>query len=57
MTAELEQIIKDDFESWSGGFPPSDRNEIEVYVESSRPGDTDPDEVRAFLIKWMDAQT
>ncbi len=54
MTAEdLQKLIKTDFEEWSGGFPPELREQIQVYMDAARPGDTDEQEVRTILETWM----
>jgi hypothetical protein len=50
---ELEALIKRDFEEWSGGFPPESPEQIQVYVDAARPGDTDEDAVRSILRTWM----
>lgn len=49
----LTQRIKEDFGEWSGGFPPESPEQIEIYIEAARPGDTDAEAVRALLIDWM----
>jgi hypothetical protein len=55
-TDDLTKLIKEDFGEWTDGFPPELREQIQVYIDSSRPGNTDEEEVRAILETWMSEQ-
>jgi hypothetical protein len=46
--------IREDFLTWSGGFPPESNAQIAVFVETAIPADADPDFVRQVLTAWMD---
>jgi hypothetical protein len=53
MTTELTQVerqrVRQDFEAWSGGFPPVSEEQVEVYVEQALPNDLDAEAVRRWL--------
>ena len=48
------KAIKQDFLTWSGGFPPESDEQIFVYVETARSSETDDEEVRNLLKTWME---
>ena len=50
-----EQRIREDFITWSGGFPPESNEEIAMYVEVARPFDTAAGDVSRLLKQWMRA--
>jgi hypothetical protein len=46
--------IKDDFLTWSGGFPPDSEQHIFIYLEYAYDANAgDEDEVRKMLRVWM----
>ena len=45
--------VREDFLTWSGGFPPESDAQIAVFVETAIPADADPEVVRQFLAAWM----
>jgi hypothetical protein len=46
--------IRDDFLTWSGGFPPDSEQQIFIYMEYVYGDDAeDADEVREMLRNWM----
>jgi len=45
--------VREDFLTWSGGFPPESDAQIAVFVETAIPSDADPEVVRQFLAAWM----
>ena len=45
--------VREDFLTWSGGFPPESDAQIAVFVEAAIPADADPEVVRQFLAAWM----
>jgi hypothetical protein len=53
MAAELidpeKQRVREDFEAWSGGFPPESADQIEVYVLYAVLSDLDEEAVRRWL--------
>jgi hypothetical protein len=53
MTAELTEVerqrVREDFQAWSGGFPPDSEEQVEVYVEYALPSDLDAEAVRHGL--------
>ena len=53
MAAELTEVgrqrVREDFEAWSGGFPPVSEEQVEVYVEQALPNDLDAEAVRRWL--------
>jgi hypothetical protein len=54
MDTNTIRAIKEDFRSWSGGFPPDCDEQIFVYMEYAFGNvDTDPDEAREMLREWM----
>ena len=53
MDEQTSKAIREDFLTWSGGFPPESDHQIFVYVEAARPKDSDEEEVREMLKAWM----
>jgi hypothetical protein len=53
MDKDASETIKLDFLAWTGGFPPDSEEQIFAYVETSRPNETDYQEVRQLLRAWM----
>jgi hypothetical protein len=53
METQVAEAVREDFLTWSGGFPPESDQQIWVYVEAARPGDTDAVEVTRLLLDWM----
>jgi hypothetical protein len=53
MSHALADVIRSDFLEWSGGFPPESTYEVYVYVELARPRHMNEDDVREFLLGWM----
>lgn len=49
------QRIKEDFGSWSGGFPPESPDQITVYVDYALDLGIDPNDARRMLLDWMNA--
>jgi hypothetical protein len=56
-SADLDTIIRKDFEEWSGGFPPDSLAQIDAYVESSSPIHLCASEARESLIRWMRSES
>jgi hypothetical protein len=50
---QTAKVIREDFLTWSGGFPPESDGQIRVYVEAARPSDVDAEEVARLLLDWM----
>lgn len=53
MESQAATAIREDFLTWSGGFPPESDQQIWVYVEAARPSDTEAAEVTRLLLDWM----
>jgi hypothetical protein len=53
METQAAKAIREDFLTWSGGFPPESDQQIWVYVEAARPSDTPAEEVTRLLLDWM----
>ncbi|MDZ4780477.1 MAG: hypothetical protein SGJ19_09520 [Planctomycetia bacterium] len=53
MTEQQATDIRNDYLSWSGGWPPDSEESIFVYVETSVPVGHDDREVIALLRQWM----
>lgn len=49
----MAEAVKQDFLSWTGGFPPDSEEQIFAYVETSRPNEADYEEARQLLRAWM----
>ncbi len=47
-----QESIRQDYELWSGGFPPETEDAIFLYLEYACPKDCPQDEVRAILYAW-----
>ncbi len=56
MDDNVAAAVIDDFQSWSGGFPPESEEQIFVCVETARPIDTDSEDVPALLRRWMNQE-
>jgi hypothetical protein len=54
MDESKTKAIREDFETWSGGFPPESDEQITVYIDYASSKDWDDDEVRELLRAWMD---
>lgn len=53
MDKDMAEAVKQDFLSWTGGFPPDSEEQIFAYVETSRPNEADYEEARQLLRAWM----
>ena len=53
MDEQTTRAIREDFLTWSGGFPPESDDQIYVYVDAAAPKDSDENEVRKMLRDWM----
>ncbi len=53
MDAHTTNSFKEDFQAWSGGFPPDSEQQIFIYMEYAYGTEADADEVREMLRKWM----
>jgi hypothetical protein len=49
MTEVEKQRVRQDFEAWSGGFPPVSEEQVEVYVAHALPSRLDDEAVRRWL--------
>jgi len=52
MQTEIWTELEQDFESWSGGFPPESEHEIVVYVDYANPFGRRTD-VFEYLLQWL----
>lgn len=46
--------LEDDFETWSGGFPPESEYQIIVYIDYRNPFSGRDDKVREYLMDWFE---
>ena len=46
--------LEDDFETWSGGFPPESDYQIIVYMDYRNPFPDLEQEVRKYLMDWYE---
>lgn len=46
--------LEEDFETWSGGFPPESEDQVTVYVDYRNPFRGRADEVRKYLMNWYE---
>lgn len=53
MDEQTINAIKEDFSTWSGGFPPESDAQITVYIDYASSKDWDDDKVRELLRDWM----
>ncbi len=51
-----ETKLRDDFEEWSGGFPPESDRQIFVFVEYAMSTEFGDQFVRDYLREWMAAE-
>jgi hypothetical protein len=53
MTSEMAEVgrqcVRQDFEAWSGGFPPVSEEQFEVYEAYALRSDFDAEAVRCWL--------
>ena len=56
MDAKTAKAVIEDFETWSGGFPPESSQEIFVYVEYACDRRLDGVAVTCLLRDWMDEE-
>jgi hypothetical protein len=53
MEADEEQRLREDFEEWSGGFPPESQSQIEEYAKTSLAVNFAEDYAKFILARWM----
>lgn len=53
MDEQTIKAIREDFFTWSGGFPPESDAQVTVYIDYASSKDWDDNEVRAMLRDWM----
>lgn len=46
--------LEEDFENWSGGFPPESEYQVIVYVDYANPVRGRADQVREYLMNWYE---
>jgi hypothetical protein len=46
--------LEEDFETWSGGFPPESDYQVIVYVDYANPFPDREQEVRDYLMDWYE---
>jgi hypothetical protein len=46
--------LEEDFETWSGGFPPEPEYQVIVYVDYANPFPDREQEVRGYLTDWYE---
>lgn len=56
MNTQMTNDIKEDFEVWSGGFPPESEYQIWAYIETALPNENDDEDIRRILREWMQGQ-
>lgn len=54
MDDQTAKIIKKDFLTWSGGFPPESDYQIYTYIDAAKPVDVADAELWVFLRSWQD---
>lgn len=49
----LEEMIRRDYQAWSGGFPPETQDQIFLYLEYAASTDAPQEKVREILYEWV----
>lgn len=50
----IEKAVRQDFETWSGGFPPATEHEIRVYLDYACPMDAPEEVLLDILYEWAE---